>query len=196
MKKLVTVSFIILGIVYLGGAACALFHLFDWSVYWIIIAVVGGLASILGLGYASLRSELKEYNAETLKQLVETAKEIENKQNQLKDTTEQIASLEYKKEELEVLVKKASLSLYYREECERQYQKLLDLLQKDNELNDVIVSIQQMESALQSLDGEINENKEIKDILSTIQKARSKHYYPRSLWGIYVYTLKRIFGLY
>lgn len=38
----------------------------------------------------------------------------------------------------------------------------------------MIVSIQQMESDLVALDGEINENQEIKDILLTIQKAKNK----------------------
>lgn len=179
MKKVTLVSFIILIFVYVIGALCALFHLFEWEVYLIIVAVVGGLASVISLGAASLRSELREYNAETLKQLAATANEIENKQSQLKDTTEKIASLEYKKEELEVLVKKASLSLYYRGECERLYQKLLDLLRQDSEINEVIISIQQTESELMALDGEIVQNKEIKDILSTIQKAKNRHTYSR-----------------
>lgn len=174
MRKVIVISFVVLGLAYVGGAICALFHLFSWDTYYIVVAIVGGLASIIGLGAASLRSELREYNSETLKQLAATAKEIENKQNQLKDATEQIASLEYKKEELEVLVKKASLSLYYREECERLYQKLLDLLHRDSEINNVIVSIQQAESDLAAIDGEISENQEIKDILATIQKAKSK----------------------
>lgn len=174
MRKAITISFIVLGLAYLGGAACAFFHLITWGAYLIIVAVVGGLASIIGLGAASMRSELREYSAETLKKLAETADEIENKKTQLKDTAEQIASLEYKKEELEVLVRKASLSLYYKEECERLYQKLLDLIHRESEINDVIVSIQQAESNLMAIDGEINDNKEIKDILATIQKAKSR----------------------
>lgn len=174
MRKFVIISFIILGVVYIGGAVCAFLKVIDWNTYLIIAAIVGGLASILGLGAAAMRSELREYSADALKQLAKTANEIENKRTELKDTTDQIASLEYRKEELEVLVKKASLSLYYREECDRLYQKLLDLLHKDEELSEVIVSIQQMESDLVALEGEISENKEIKDILLTIQKAKNK----------------------
>ena len=79
MRKLVIISFIILGVVYIGGAVCALFKVIDWNVYLIIAAIVGGLASILGLGAASMRSEIRDYSADALKQLAKTASEIENK---------------------------------------------------------------------------------------------------------------------
>ena len=180
--------------IFLKEINLSIFSFFSYmrNLNYIIVAIVGGLASIIGLGAASLRSELREYNSETLKQLAATAKEIENKQNQIKDATEQIASLKYKKEELEVLVKKASLSLYYREECERLYQKLLDLLHRDSEINNVIVSIQQAESDLAAIDGEISENKEIKDILATIQKAKSKQT-PNRFLNIVLLPVIRLF---
>lgn len=175
MKKLILFLFVFLFIIYAGCAGCVLLGLYNWDTYFKIIAVIGGLASIIGLGAAAfVRIDLLSYDAEAIKRLAEAAKEIENKETQIKNASDKIASLEYKKEELEVLVKKASMILFYKEELNRLYEKLLTLIHKDEELNNVILAIPQKEGELANLEDEMEENPEIKEILNTIQKAKRK----------------------
>lgn len=129
MRKLIISLFILLLVIYAGGAICVPCAFFDWEAYYKLVAIVGGLASVIGLGAASfVRVDLLSYDAEAIKRLAEAAKEIENKNTQIKNASDKIASLEYKKEELEVLVKKASMILFYKEELSRLYEKLLTLI--------------------------------------------------------------------
>lgn len=176
MRKLIISLFILLLVIYAGGAICVPCGFFDWEAYYKLVAIVGGLASVIGLGAASfVRVDLLSYDAEAIKRLAEAAKEIENKNTQIKNASDKIASLEYKKEELEVLVKKASMILFYKEELSRLYEKLLTLIHKDEELSNVILEIPQKEGQLESLEGEMVDNPEIKEILNTIQKAKKRN---------------------
>lgn len=173
MKKWIVISFFALLLIYAGCAACVAFDLYNWDTYFKIVGVIGGLASIIGLGAAAfVRIDLLSYNAEAIERLATAAKEIENKESQIRDASNKIEALEYKKEELVVLVKKASLILYYKEELNRLYEKLLDLIHKNEELNKIVMTIPEMEGQLSKLEGEMETNPEIQDILGTIQKAK------------------------
>lgn len=174
MRKWFVIAFVVLLLIYTGCAICVPLGLYGWDAYFEIVGVVGGLASIIGLGAAAfVRIDLLSYDAEAIERLAIAAKEIENKESQIRVASDKIEALEYKKDELEVLVKKASLVLFYKEELNRLYEKLLGLIRKNNELNDIIVTIPEMERQLSKLEGEVDNNPEIRDILSTIQKAKT-----------------------
>ena len=182
MKRAIIICFIILLLIYGICAVLVPCGIYEWETYYKITAIVGCIASVLGFGAAALgQKDLLSYESEAIKRLAQAAEDIENKESQIKDASDKIASLEYKKEELEVLVKKASLTLFYKEELERLYQRLLRIINKNDELNDTIMSISQTEEKLRELEGEIANNPEISDILSTIQKARGTSRHPRTL---------------
>ena len=166
-------------IIYIGCALCAGWNfLIDWDIYFKIATIVGGLASIIGiLGLSSnplKDSDIRDFRSDSLKKLAQTAEEIEAKHDEIEETNKKISSLEYKKEELEVLVEKASLSLYYKGELERSYSKLSTLIASSKEINDLILSIQQLEHDAGTLNNEIENNKDIQDVISTIEKAKQK----------------------
>lgn len=179
MRKYALIFFVIALICYLFGAIFAfLGWVIDWSVYLIMVAIVGGLASVFGLlGMVSsplADADIRNLRSDSLKQLAQTAEEIERKQERLEEANQQINSLELKKEELEVLVERASLSLYYKNELERSYNKLHTLIRSEDHINNLILEIQQLEYDAKSLDSEIEINNDIKDIIATIQKAKEK----------------------
>lgn len=194
MRKFAIICFIVAILVYGIGAILAWMGiLIGWDTYWKIAGAVSGLASILGLLGLAINplkdADIKSFQVQTLQKLADTAKEIENKEGVLKETSDKITSLEIKKEELEVLVKKASLVLYYKDELERAYQRLLKLLNVNSEINETIVYIQQIESEAKSLNAEIDENADIRDIISTIVKAKSKQYPKRTFLEILLATI-------
>lgn len=175
MKRFFVICFIALLIIYAGCALCALFNKFSWDDFFKIIGIVGGLASIIGLGAAAfVRIDLLSYDAEAIEKLASKAKEIEQKENQIKVASDKIEALEYKKEELEILVKKASLLLYYRDELDRSYEQLLNLVHGNSEIKDLMFKIPEIENQIMTLEGEIEENAEIRDILSTLEKAKKR----------------------
>lgn len=184
MKKLILIITIVLFVIYGGCAICVHFgwiDWLDWDVYFKIVAIAGGLASIFGLGAAAIKTDFNSQTAEALKELSKTAEEVSNKQSQLKDTSDRIAKLELRKEELEVLVKKASLSLYYQDELGRKYQDLLRYLNRHNEIQEMVSEIAQLESHVKDLNGEIEENPDIKVVLDTLQRAKQREQKKKTL---------------
>ena len=77
-------------------------------------------------------------NVDALKNLTSAVEEIHKKERELKDKTNIIRDLEIKKENLEVLIQKAGLSLFYKNEAERYTEKLQDYLQSHKEIQDII----------------------------------------------------------
>lgn len=192
MRKIAIAGFFLALVIFVAGAIMALLDfLIDWELYWKITGCVGGLASVVGiLGLVSnplADADIRKLHSKSLKELAETAKQIESKEGELKQANDKVASLQLKSEELEVLVKKASLSLYYNDELQHNYQKLLSLVQKNQELKDVIVNIQQTEEDAKALNAEIEQNDDVKDIIDMINKAKksriAKHNFFEIIFG-------------
>lgn len=177
MRKISVIGFILALVIFIAGAILALLGIWiDWDIYWKLTGCVGGLASVVGiLGFASsplADADIRKLQSNSLKELAETARQIESKEGELKQANDKVASLQLKSEELEVLVKKASLSLYYNDELQHLYQKLLSLIQKNQELKDIIVTIQQTEEDAKELNAEVEHNTDVQDIIEMINKAK------------------------
>lgn len=196
MRKFAIICFVVAFLIYVAGALMSWQgFLINWDTYWKIVGVVGGMASIIGMLGIALNpltdADIRNFRTKSLVELAQTAAEIENKQGMLKEANEQLTSLKIKKDELEVLVKKASLVLYYKEELDRLYQRLLTLLDKNREINETIVSIRQAETNASSLNAEIEQNDDIQDILNTIQKAKTR---PISKSALFELAIDRFFS--
>ena len=174
MRKFALICFIVAILCYGLGAIFAYNEwLIDWDDYQKIVAVVGGLASVVGiLGLAS--NPIKNLNSNILKELAQKTEEYEKKQEKLQKATDQIAKLELKKEDLEALVEKASLSLYYKAELKRMYDKLGELVEKNDDISKLIDGIKNMESDATDLECKIDKDENIKEIIETIQKANDR----------------------
>lgn len=145
----------------------------SWDDYLKIVAVVGGLASVIGI-LGLVFSPLENVKSNLLKDLARTTEEFEIKQEKLEEASQQITQLKLKKEELKALVEKASLSLYYNGELKRMYGQLDDVINKNKEIKEMMTNIWKMEKDATALNCEIEKNDEIKEIISTIQKANEK----------------------
>lgn len=174
IRKFALICFIVAILCYGLGALFAYNNWWiDWDVYQKIVAVVGGLASVVGiLGLGA--SPFKDLNSNMLKELAQKKEEYEKKQEMLQSATDQIAKLELKKEDLEALVEKASLSLHYKSELKRMYDKLGELVEKNDDISKLIDEIKKMESDAKDLNSNIEKNENVKEIIETIQKANDR----------------------
>ncbi len=174
MRKFALIFFIVAILCYVLGALFAYKNWWiDWVDYQKIVAVVGGLASVVGiLGLVS--NPIKNLNSNILKELAQKTEEYEKKQEKLQSATDQIAKLELKKEDLEALVEKASLSLHYNAELKRMYDKLGELVEKNDDISKLMAEIKNMESDAKDLDCVIDKDENIKGIIETIQKANDR----------------------
>ena len=174
MRKFALICFIVALLCYGLGAVFAYKNWWiDWNDYQTIVAVVGGLASVMGL-LGLVFSPFKDFNSKMLKELAHNTEEYEKKQEELQKATDQIAKLELKKEDLEALVEKASLSLYYKAEIKRMYDKLGEIVKKNDDISKLIEEIKKMESDAKTLDCEIDKDENVKGIIETIQKANDR----------------------
>ena len=174
MRKLVLFCFVVAVLSYVLGAILAWRNLLiDWDEYQKIVAVVGGLASVIGL-LGLVLSPIRDLNSQVLKDLAHTTEEFERKQEMLEKATQEIKTLELKKEDLNALVEKASLSLYYKAELKRMYDKLNKMIDSSEDISNLLKTIAKMEEDAQTLGCEIERNKNISVIISTIQKANER----------------------
>lgn len=176
MKKF-AVSFIIIAVLFfIVGYIFVVFAILKQSLYNEIATIVGGLASILGLlGFVlpSLKtSDIKSIEIDTLKSLAKTAEEIQKKEAELNTKQNDLTKLELQKQELEFLVRKASLNLFFKEQMERYYENLDKQISDNKEISRTINEIKELEYKIEELSIEIEKSPNTENILKIIEDAR------------------------
>lgn len=178
MRKF-TITIIILAVIFfIFGYVLVLLGYLKQENYNQIATIVGGLASIIGLlGFVlpSLKtSDIKNIELETLKSLAKTAEEIQKKEAELTTKQSDLTKLELQKQELEFLVRKASLNLFFKEQMERYYETLDKQISDNKEISRTIKEIKELEYKIVELEIEIEKSPNTENILKIIEEAR-KH---------------------
>ncbi len=178
MKKITGFFIVIVVLFFIVGYLLVVFDILKQPLYNQISTILGGLASTIGLlafVLPSLRtSDIKNIEIDTLKSLAKTAEEIQKKEAELKTRESDILRLELQKEELEFLVKKASLNLFFKEQLERYYETLDKQISNNKEINRTLNEIKELEFKVNELDIEIDQNPNTEYIIEIIKKAK-KH---------------------
>lgn len=177
MKKITAFFIVLVVLFFLIGYVLVIFKVLEQELYNQIATILGGLASTVGLlafVLPSLRtSDIKNIELDTLKSLAKTAEEIQKKEAELKTRESDISRLELQKEELEFLVKNASLNLFFKEQLERYYETLDKLVSDNREINRTLSEIRELEFKVSELDIYINKNPNTENIIEIIKKARN-----------------------
>lgn len=178
MKRFAIIFIILAVLFFVVGYGLVVFGILGQALYNQVATIVGGLASILGLlafvlpGIKS--SDIKTIEVDALKSLAKTAEEIQSKEAELSIKQSDITRLELQKQELEFLVKKASLNLFYKDQMERSYEALERLISENKEISRIISEVQELEYKVGELDLEIEKSPNTDSILKIIEEAR-KH---------------------
>jgi hypothetical protein len=178
MKKITGFFIVLVVLFFIVGYILVVFNILGQELYNQIATVLGGLASSIGLlafVLPSLRtSDIKNIEIETLKSLAKTAEEIQKKEAELKTRESDISRLELQKEELEFLVKNASLNLFLKEQLERYYETLDKQISNNKEINNTLSEIRELEFKVNELDIEISKNPNTEYIIEILKKARKQ----------------------
>lgn len=134
------------------------------------IGIVGSVASIVGLLQFFVKVDVTDINVDALKNLSIAVEEIHKKDRELKDKTNTIRDLEIKKDNLEILIQKASLSLFYKHESERYTERLQDYLQNHKEIQDIIQQLLNYRKLSIELGNEIEQDESIKETIELLNK--------------------------
>tara|TARA_R110002012_G_scaffold34820_5_gene100038 strand:+ start:16144 stop:16764 length:621 start_codon:yes stop_codon:yes gene_type:complete len=177
MKKITGFFIVLVVLFFLVGYILVVFNILEQELYNQIATILGGLASTVGLlafVLPSLRtSDIKNIELDTLKSLAKTAEEIQKKEAELKTRESDISRLELQKEQLEFLVKNASLNLFLKEQLERYYETLDKQVSNNKEINRTLSEIRELEFKVSELDIEIEKNPNTEYIIEIIKKARN-----------------------
>ncbi len=179
MLRKIFAIIILLSICYfLGGWIAVQYGVLEKEVYFSFAGIVGALASITGLlsflNPPLTKSDLKELELEQLKSLTKTSEELVDLENARTNTRAEIDELKFKKQEMEVLVKKASMSLFLQEEHDKHEKGIIDHVKSNETLKNNIDKIVEIKEKLSALDEEIESSPHVELLISIISSAREK----------------------
>jgi len=177
MKRITGLFIVLVVLFFIVGYILVILNCLEQTVYNQIATIVGGLASTVGLLAFVLptfkTSDIKSIELSTLKSLTKTAEEIQKKETELNIKQNDITKLELQKQELEFLVKKASLNLFLKEQLERYYETLDKQISYNKEITGTLSEIKELEYKINELDIEIDKSPNTEYILQIIREARN-----------------------
>ena len=155
MRKIFS-GIILLCIAYfLGGWIGISFGWLSKEEYFAYSGIVGGLASVAGLFAltrpALSKSDVQAIELESLKSMAKTAEELQNLEVARARAKGELGDLEVKKKEMELLVKKASLALFLKEQYEHYEKQVLDEVEKNSKLQEYLGKVRISRSFLPKL---------------------------------------------
>lgn len=168
MKRIIKIIVLLALIYFAVGLIVAKSNLvpyFPYQVYLELSSIVGGIASVFGLlalGIPALTTkDLKELELDSLKKVVSLAEDMKKADDELLKRSSEIGQLEQKKKRMELLMRKASMSIHLSDKHRSNTEQLIKLYRENKDI----------ESSLHALEEEIEQSgdqqliKEIMDIV-------------------------------
>lgn len=178
VRATVTLLITVCILYFIIGGILALIGWFPADKYAITGGVVGGLASVLGLISLARpglsQHDLDNIESDSLRKLAETTDKIKELDAARTATKEELDTLELQKQEMELLVQKASLSLFLREH-RRLYEKWIqEEIQQNRELQRQLHELVAIDQKLDALNEEIESDPNVdlvKEIIISAKKS-------------------------
>lgn len=160
---------------FIGGWIATRFGIVTRDDYFAYAGIVGGFASVAGLlaltRPAITQSDLKSVELETLKSMAATAEQLDKLQSARAQTVQEIDDLAIKKKEMELLVKKASLALFLKEQYAHHERQVLDVISKNDDLRTALQSASESAEKMRALDVEISLDPNVSQLREIIRTA-------------------------
>ena len=184
MTKKILISIVLLAIGYfILGAITVWLSWFEKDTYLTLSAIIGSIASVSGLLAFTTnkieRDDIERVGVEYFKKVVESADELKLKEEELltkeKALTvkeKEIKELDIKKQEMEYLVRKASMSLFLKDQLERTELRIVELVQENKEFTKLLQQRLTIVDQLKEVDGEIESSPKVELINEIIMTTR------------------------
>lgn len=175
MRKAYAAIILACTVYFVGGWIATRFGLVTRDDYFAYAGIVGGLASVAGLlGLTRpilTQSDLKSVEIETLKSMAATAEQLDKLQSARAQTVQEIDELAIKKKAMELLVKKASLALFLKEQYSHHERQILDELAKNDKLQIALSNASESAEKIRALDEEISVDPNVSQLREIIRTA-------------------------
>lgn len=164
-----------LGYLVLGRVAVS-WHWMTDAQYQGSAVIVGGIASVLGLLSLLRRrltqADVQQVEVETLKQLVATSEELGRLEATRATTRQELGDLESRKQEMELLVRKASLTLFLRDQRDRCTADIQEALVVNPHLVEALDLLASTDEKLHAPNEEIAGDRNVELLTEVLRDAR------------------------
>lgn len=178
MRRIIAIIILLCVTYFIGGYAAVHFGLITQDQYLTYAGIVGGLASVAGLFTfikpALTKDDLQSLELDSLKSLAETTEQVKELEEKRLQAKSEIGDLEVRKKEMELLVKKASMSLFLKEQYSQHEQKILSHVKSSESLKESLAQIEDIKIKLDALEEEIDSDPNVDTLREVIKSANRK----------------------
>lgn len=175
MRKLYALAILVCIAYFVGGWISTKLGWVPREDYFAYAGIVGGLASVAGLLALTrppiTQSDFKDIEIETLKSVSATAEQLKELQSTRAKTMQELDTLEVKKKQMELLVKKASLALFLKEQYSYHERQVLEEVAKNDHLRTALERATESKEKIAALNEEIEIDPNVRQLRSIIDAA-------------------------
>ncbi|MEC0283853.1 hypothetical protein [Terribacillus saccharophilus] len=182
MRKIL-LAIISLGVLYfIVGFIAVRFNWFNWfssDTYNTYATIVGGVATLCGLLTFAIPKltpqDIEMLEIKSLEKITKIAEDINVKRSELNLKESELSRLEKQKKEMEILVIKASTSLFLQDQIKRSEARILSIINKNKELMRLLNEVRGNKEKLAALDEEIQDSEEVELLEEIIQETKKNN---------------------
>jgi hypothetical protein len=175
MRRTFAIIIVLCILYFLGGWVGVYSEWISRESYFSYAGIIGGLASVAGLFAltrpALTRTDVEAIEIDTLKSMAETAEQLKTLESERARTREELDDLAIKKKEMELLVKKASLALFLKEQYAHHERLLIEEVAKNYPIRENLEKAIESARKLEALNEEIDANPNVKQLKEIITAA-------------------------
>ncbi|MBA8328782.1 hypothetical protein HVX13_14610 [Citrobacter freundii] len=175
MRRFCTVLVLLSMAYFIIGGLFAYLNKLELTIYLNGMAIVGFVMTIVCIYSLSkpaiTQSDLEQLEATSLESITKTISELKSLKTNKNSTQEEILDLEKKRKEMELLVKKASMALFFREQLNYHERRILSEIKGSETLNHSLSEIKEIKGKLKALDEEIACDPEVEFLRSILLEA-------------------------
>lgn len=177
IRKIMVILLPLCILYFLVGAILMWTNVIHKDFYFAGTGIVGALASVLGLlsflRPAFSRSDIQNLETQSLQTLADVSAEMKRLETEHNAKASEISDLEKQKREMELLVRKASMALFLREQYDHFQRKILEHLNKNSDLSSSLSEIVRVKKKLDVLEEEIETDENVEILKSVVSSCKT-----------------------
>ncbi len=177
-KSIAAWTIILFFLYFIFGLIAIWLKLLTLDTYLVIGGIIGGVVSVVGLlsffRPAMTQTDIQKLQLESLRDIAESANKLDDLEKARLAAVNDISALQLQKQQMEILVRKASLSLFLQEQHSHYKSKVLESLNKDKDLLDNLTKLSELNAKLVALDEEIKSDEQVDLLMEIIREAKRR----------------------
>ncbi|MBD8198158.1 hypothetical protein IFT35_14650 [Pantoea agglomerans] len=178
MRKLCNTLVLLSAAYFIIGGILVYFEKFLLANYLNGMAIVGFIMTVVCI-YALTKpvitqSDLEQLETSSLKSITKTVEELKELKTNKNSTQEEIIDLERRRKEMELLIKKASMALFFREQISYNERRIISEVNKNEIIRTSLLELEEVTAKLKALDEEIALDPEVNFLRSILTEASKR----------------------